>query len=86
MTDVFWEWFCSLFPEEEKEVIDPYTWRCVCGHTWKFSKWQLLRMFLFENYTYTCPQCQRKGLYRMSTHVVRDIDTDEIKEHNRWLD
>ena len=77
MTDIFWEWFCSLFPAQEKEVIDPYQYRCICGHKWKFNKWQLLKMFLFENYTYTCPQC---------THVVRDIDTEEIKEHNRWLD
>jgi hypothetical protein len=43
-------------------------------------------MFLFDDYTHTCPQCQRQSRYRMITHVVREIDTDEIKEHNRCLE
>ena len=86
MSDIFWEWFCSLFPAQEKEVIDPYEYRCQCGHKWKFSKWQLLKMFLFENYVYTCPQCHRKSLYRMVTHVVRETDTEAIRENNKWLD
>ena len=86
MKDVFWEWYCSLFKPELKQEIDPYTWRCVCGHTWKFSKWQLLRMFLFKTYVYTCPQCHRKSRYRMVSHVARETDTEEIRENNRWLD
>ena len=81
-----WEWWCSLFPSQKKEEIDPYTWFCKCGHRWRFNKFQLLLMFLFEDYVYTCPQCQRKSRYRMVTHVVRETDTDEIRENNRWLD
>lgn len=85
MTDVWWEWFCSLFPPHHSEEVDPYLWTCECGFKWKFNKWQLLKMYLFNNITFTCPRCQRQGNYRMITHVVRDIDTDEIKEHNRRL-
>ena len=81
-----WEWFCNLFPHNRSESIDPYQWRCSCGHTWKFNKIQLLRMFLFDDYTHTCPQCQRQSRYRMITHVVREIDSEKIKRNNRWLD
>lgn len=85
MSKVWWEWYCSLFKGKDKKEIDPYTWRCVCGHQWKFSRLQLLRMFLFDDYIYTCPQCHRKSRYRMITHIVREIDTEEIKENNRCL-
>lgn len=83
---VWWEWFSSLFKAQEKEEIDPYTWLCKCGHTWKFSKWQCLLMLFFEDYIYTCPQCQRKSRYRMITHIVRESDTESIKENNRMLE
>ena len=86
MRDMSWEWLCSLTQPQEREVIDPYQYRCLCGYKWKFSWWQLLRMFIFGDYIHTCPQCQRKARYRMITHVVRDIDTEAIKENNRWLD
>lgn len=81
-----WEWYCSLFPSKPKKSIDPFLWRCSCGRKFKFNKLQLLRMYLQKNYIYTCPHCQRKSTYRMITHVVRDIDPEWIKEHNRWLD
>ena len=86
MSRVWWEWYCSLFPVDKKREIDPYTWRCKCGHTWKFSKFKLLLMFLFEDYVYTCPQCHRQSRYRMITHVVRETDTDKIRRNNRWID
>lgn len=82
---MYWEWFCSLFRTKERQTIDPYLWRCSCGFTWKFSRFELLWMFLHDDYTFTCPHCQRQSRYRMITHVVRETDTDEIREHNRWL-
>lgn len=81
-----WEWYCSLFPSKPKKEIDPFLWRCACGHKWKFNKLQLLRMYLQKNYIYTCPQCQRKMTFRMITHVVKDIDSEWVKDHNRWLE
>ena len=86
MRDVYWEWFCSLFPSYKSEDIDPYTWVCHCGRKWKFNRIQLLRMYLFKNYIYTCPQCQRQGTFRMLCHVVRDIDSDEVKQNNRMIE
>ena len=82
---MWWEWYCSLFPSKAKDEIDPYLWRCKCGHTWKFNKWHLLRMLFFEDYIYTCPQCLRKSRYRMITHIVRETDTREIIENNKRL-
>ena len=81
-----WEWFCSLFPSSKREEIDPYTWKCKCGYEWKFNKLQLLLMFLRDDYTFTCPYCLRQSRYRMITHVVRETDTEKIRENNRWLD
>lgn len=83
---MWWRWLCSLYPPHKSQSIDPYRWRCSCGHTWKFNKLQLLWMHLFDDYIYTCPQCHRKSRYRMISHVVRDMDTDEIRENNRWLE
>ena len=84
--DVWWEWFSSLFPSYEADEVDPYTWTCIhCGYKWRFNKLELLKMFLFDDYTHTCPQCQWQSRYRMITHVVREIDSDEIRENNRWL-
>ena len=80
-----WEYYCSLFPKKSEEIIDPKEWRCSCGYRFKFSRWQLLRLYLQDKYVFTCPQCLRKSTYRMITHVVRDIDSDEIKDNNRWL-
>ena len=82
---MFWEWYCSLFPRDNHKEIDPYLWRCPCGYSWKFNKLQLLRMYLTGEYIHTCPQCLRKSRYRMITHVVREIDTEEIKKHNQML-
>lgn len=42
-------------------------------------------MFLHDDYTYTCPQCMRQSRYRMITHVVRETDTDKIRENNKWI-
>lgn len=86
MTEVFFDWLASLYKSEPKDDIDPFSWKCVCGHKWHFNKWQLLRMFLFKNYTYTCPQCHRKSRYRMITHVIRDKNSKEIDKHNRMLE
>lgn len=86
MSSVWWEWYCSLFPSTNPPSNDPSIHRCVCGHTFKFGWWQLLRMYLFEYYVYTCPQCQRRSRWRMIRYVVRTGDTNEIKRNNRWLD
>ena len=83
---MWWRWLCSLYPSYKSEEIDPYVWRCSCGYVWKFNKLQLLWMFLFEDYTHTCPQCQKQSRYRMITHVVRETDTEKIRENNRCLD
>lgn len=85
MSDMFWEWYSSLM-SMRKKVIDIYLWRCSCGYTWKFSKLQLLKMFLKDEYIHTCPQCQRQSRYRMITHVIRDTPTDEMIEHNKMLE
>lgn len=84
--DVWWEWFSSLFPSYKSEKIDPYLWTCThCGYTWKFGWFSLLRMFIFGELIHTCPQCLYKSRYKMITHVVREVDTDKIRENNRWL-
>lgn len=86
MSNVYWEWLCSLYKSREKTTIDPYLWRCPCGHTWRFNRLQLLWMFLHEDYVHTCPQCLRKSRYRMITHTVRETDTEEIRRYNRGLE
>lgn len=82
---MIWEWLSQFYSYESPD-IDPYLWRCSCGHTWRFNKLELLKMFLFPDYTHTCPQCQRQSRYRMIKHIVREIDTDKIREHNRCLE
>lgn len=83
---MFWEWYCSLFPSTPRQEIDPYKYHCKCGYSWKFTWWQLLLMYLFEYYTHTCPQCQRKSRYRMIRYVARVSDTEKIRENNRWIE
>ena len=81
-----WEWYCSLFPSKSRKEIDPFVYTCECGYKWKFSRFQLLRMYLSKYYIHTCPRCQRKSTYRMITHVARDIDSEYVKDHNRMLE
>jgi len=83
---MFDEWYSSLFKSSKKANIDPYTWTCIhCGKKWRFGRLALLKMFLCDDYIHTCPQCQYKSRYRMIYHVVREMDTEEIRENNRWL-
>ncbi len=88
MTERFfsWEWWCALFPSKPKKEIDPFVYTCSCGYKWRFSKFQLLRMYLSRNYIHTCPRCLKKSTFRMITHVVRDIDSEWVKDHNRRLE
>ncbi len=81
-----WEWYCSLFPSKSSDEIDPFLYTCECGFKWRFTSFQLLRMYLSKSFIHTCPRCQRKSTYRMISHVARDIDSDWVKEHNRRLD
>ena len=84
---MWWEWLCSLFPASDKTDVDPYVWRCLhCGFKWKFSRFEQLKMFLSSDYIHTCPQCQYQSRYRMIKHIVRETDTDEIRENNKWID
>ena len=42
MSKVWWDWYCALFKQVKKsESVDPYTWRCHCGYTWKFNRLEL---------------------------------------------
>ena len=86
MSKMYWKWLSSLYHSTSKQVIDPYTWRCKCGYSWKFSKLQLLWMFIHNDYTHTCPQCFRQSRYRMITHVVRETDTEKIRMNNRLVE
>lgn len=81
-----WEYYCSWFPTQKSEDIDPYLWTCQCGYRWRFGFVSLLRMYLFKSFIHTCPKCQRKSTYRMLSHVVRDVDSDYVKECNRKLE
>lgn len=83
---MWWRWFSSLFPHRKQQDIDPYQWKCTCGYVWKFGKLELLYMHLFDDYTHTCPQCQRQSRYRMISHVVRETDTQKIRENNKILE
>ena len=70
--DIYWEWYCSLFPKTQKTKIDPTLQKCKCGHQWKFNKWQLIRMLLQGKYIHTCPQCLERKEYRLIYHVVME--------------
>lgn len=85
INEMFEKWYASLYSIHHK-VIDPFRWRCACGYSWKFSRWQLILMLLKDDYVHTCPRCQRKSRYRMISHVVRDLPTEEIIENNKLLE
>jgi len=74
--DIWWEWYCSLFPKTPKPKHDPTQERCRCGYTWKWKKWQLVLMLLRGRYIHTCPQCMRMTEHILIHHVVkmRDIE------------
>lgn len=86
MSRIWWEWYCSLFPSSSHEPNDPTLRRCRCGYTFKFNRWQLLKMYLFGEYIHTCPQCLRKSRWKMITYVVRKGDNEMIKRNNRLLE
>ena len=90
MTDynkVWWEWYCSLFPQSEHEVIDPREWKCECGHSWHFSLFQKMRMLMFGSMVYTCPNCRRKKRFRMITNIVRETTNEkDLAEHNKKME
>ena len=84
---VWWEWYCSLFPPAKHEVIDPREWKCECGYTWHFSLFQKIKMLMFGNMVFKCPQCHRKKRFMMITHIVRDSTNEkDLVEHNKKLE
>ena len=69
--DIWWEWYCSLFPKTPKPSPDPTLERCKCGYTWRWSKWQLILMLIRGKYIHTCPKCMCMTEHVLIYHVVR---------------
>jgi hypothetical protein len=83
---VWWEWYCSLFPSSEHEVVDPREWKCECGYTWHFGMISKIRMLLFGEIVHTCPNCLRKKRFHMITNIIRDISNEkDLREWNKHI-
>ena len=63
--------------------IDPKLQYCQCGYTWKFSKWELLLMFLGIRNTFRCPQCQAVMEFKLIHHTVK-IKSKNVLDEDIW--
>ena len=65
-------------------VIDPLQNYCTyCDYTWKFSKLELLLMFLGVRNTYTCRQCGAVMEYRLVYHTAK-VDSKKTRDRRIW--
>lgn len=60
--------------------IDPLKRTCECGEEWYFSKWDYVRMLLFDGIVVSCPnsECGRKYYFRLVYHAVREFDRTRV--------
>lgn len=83
---VNWEWLCSLHrTNHEKLQVDPKKRTCHCGFEWYFSKFQYMKMILFDGITITCPRCQRKHRFKLSYHAIEEFNETRI-ENNELIE
>jgi len=52
-------------------MIDPLINHCRCGHQFRITKWQHLKMLLFGDLMIICPKCHRRMTYRLVYHTAR---------------
>ena len=77
---VNWEWLCHLHKPSTENIhpVDPLQRTCECGHKWYFHKVHYMIMLLFDGFTYTCPNCQKKHHFKLVYHCVRTYDETRI--------
>ena len=78
---LYWQWLCHLHQPVEKIPIDPLIRKCECGHKYYFNKLHYILMLLFDSFTFTCPNCQRKHQYKLIYHCVEEYDETRIQNN-----
>ena len=60
--------------------IDPKMNKCTnCSWTFKFNKFDLLRMLLFGDVLIVCPKCLTKMEFRLVFHTAK-VSTDKVRK------
>lgn len=65
-------------------MIDPKRRSCICGYHWYFSKWDYVRMLLFNGLVVVCPRCRRKHFFRLTYFANEDFRV--TREDNKNLE
>ena len=52
-------------------MIDPLEQNCNCGYRFHIGSWAKVRMLLFGDYNYHCPQCGAVLTFRLVYHTVK---------------
>ena len=63
--------------------VDPKLQYCQCGYTWKFSRWELLLMFLGIRNKFRCPQCQSVMEFKIIYHTVK-LSSERVFDDSIW--
>ena len=77
-----WEYQCSLHPYKPKPPIDPLMKYCRCGYGFRPGLLMKMRMLVFGECSWRCPQCQTVMTFRLVYHVVK-VDVKEVKGKER---
>lgn len=59
--------------------------RCSCGHTYRLSKFQLVRL-LFGDILFYCPCCHRLHKYRMTKFCFEVFDKESKRDNKLLVD
>jgi hypothetical protein len=83
---VTWEWLCSLHPRKDDEVKqhDPVQKHCQCGRVYYLSKFDYIKMILFDKLIITCPRCHRKHQFKLCYHAIEEFN--ETRKQNNELE
>jgi len=63
--------------------IDPKLNYCRCGYTWKFTRFDILLMFLGLKDTFRCPRCQALMKFKLIYHTAK-VSTENIDRGELW--
>lgn len=64
--------------------LDPKLQHCTCGHHYKLSWLQYIRM-LFQDTIVRCPRCNRVHKYRL-TYFVNEVWDNDVKRDNKQIE
>lgn len=82
--EVYLKWLRSLTPITQHNKIDPKKFYCNCGMKFRPGTYHKIIMLLSGTYTWTCPRCGARIIFRLIHHVVKSDTIDNKRRHELW--